>query len=78
VPENDWQSVAQVLLTELAAMGKQLKADHIEVINRLDQVDERLDQLVLEQFNTRMEVTKLAGRVAALEGKKPNGHAVST
>ncbi len=43
---------------------------------RFDSVDKRLDQLILEQFNTRMEVTVLAQRVAALEGKKPNGHAL--
>jgi hypothetical protein len=33
-----------------------------------------LHQLIIEAFQTRMEVTQLTRRVEALEGKKLNGH----
>jgi len=70
--DKKFDTMQASLETDAQAMETRLRTDaqtkHLEVM-------QYLQQLILEQFKTRMEVTQLTQRVAALEGKKPNGHA---
>jgi len=68
--DKKFDTMQASLETDAQAMEARLRTDaqtkHLETM-------QYLQQIIIEQFKTRMEVTQLTKRVEALEVRKPNG-----